>query len=79
MKKRIWVVGGSIGAGVILVLAILSTVVSAQIVKTDEKKVNIFQQIREKIENLFWQPGQLFAILVYLFILILLFSIYWGP
>ena len=51
MKKRIWVVGGSMGAGVILVLAMLSTVVSAQTVKSTEVRTNIAQYFKDKISN----------------------------
>jgi len=64
MKKRIWVVGGSFGAGVILVLAMLAPVIGAQTVKINEKRINVFQQIKQKIENILWQPGDLLAVIL---------------
>ena len=60
-------VSGSIGAGVLLILALFPAVVSAQAINVNEKQTNIFQQMKEKIKNtdwktevkLFWFPGYL--------------------
>ena len=57
MKGRKWIIGGSIGAGVLLILALFPAVVSAQTVKTSEIKTNILQQIKEKIKENDWKPG----------------------
>ena len=49
--KRTMLVGGSIGAGVILVLAMLSSVVSAQTIKSDEIRTNIIQHFRDVVSK----------------------------
>ena len=49
--KRIWVVGGSVGAGVILILAMLTSVVSAQTMKSNEVRTNIIQYLRDIISK----------------------------
>ena len=60
--KRSITVGGSVGAGVLLVLAMLTTVVCAQTIKSNEIRTNIFQQIKEKIKNNDWKPGDILNI-----------------
>lgn len=79
MKKIIMV--GSVGAGVILVLAMLTTVVNAQTEKSDGTQTNIFQyiqQLKNKIENKLIQPG---GIIFELFIIVMaiLYIIISGP
>jgi hypothetical protein len=70
---------GSVGAGVLLVLAMLTTVVGSQTISTDEKKINVFQQIKEKIVNN-WEPGPIlgFIALILLTIYYLSIGAYWG-
>ncbi|MFH1101187.1 MAG: hypothetical protein V1726_04025 [Methanobacteriota archaeon] len=46
-RKMVWV--GSVGAGVILVLAMLSSVVGAETIKSDEKRTNLIQFVIDKI------------------------------
>ena len=70
MRKII--VMGSVGAGMLLVLAMFSAIVSAQTLKSNEIQTNVFQQIREKITNGGWQPGEIIGFLAYLFILLLI-------
>jgi hypothetical protein len=78
MKKRIWVVGGSIGAVALLVLAMFPTIVGAQTVKPNESQVNIFQHIKNKIADRLWIPGELLAILFDILIsFILWISVNW--
>jgi len=42
---------GSIGVGVLLILALFPGVVNAQTINLNERQINIFQQIKEKIKN----------------------------
>jgi UPF0716 family protein affecting phage T7 exclusion len=49
MKSRLWVVGGSIGAAVLILLAIVPTIVGAQAIKTNKIQTSIVQQIKEKM------------------------------
>jgi len=56
MKGKLMLVG-SVGAGVLLILALFPAVVSAQSIKSNEMKTNILQQIKEKIKNTDWKPG----------------------
>lgn len=60
MKKII--VLGSMGAGVLLILSMMTTVVGAQTVKSNEVQTNILQQIKEKIKNNDWKPGDILHI-----------------
>ncbi|MCX6665702.1 MAG: hypothetical protein NT038_06555 [Euryarchaeota archaeon] len=47
MKRKMWVIGGSVGAGVLLVLAMLPTVVSAQ---TTKMTINdMYQTIKNEL------------------------------
>ena len=69
--KRLLVVGGSIGASVILVLAMFPTVVSAQTVKSNEMKTNIVQQIKERIKDLVWEPGDIILTLIILMMVLI--------
>ena len=62
MKRKILTVGGSIGACVLLVLMTFPAIVNAQTVKTSEIKTNILQQIKEKIQNNDWKPGDILNI-----------------
>ena len=55
-------VSGSIGAGVLLILALFPAVVSAQTINLNERQTNIFQQIKEKIKNTDWKPGDILNI-----------------
>ncbi|MCX6666525.1 MAG: hypothetical protein NT038_10805 [Euryarchaeota archaeon] len=61
MKKGL-IVAGSIGAGVLLILALFPTVVCAQTVKSNEAQTNIIQQLKEKIKNTDWKPGDILNI-----------------
>ena len=80
IMKRIFVVGGSMVVGIILVLAMLTTSVSAQTVKSDEVQANIFQNIKNKISNNIWFPGEFLGILLYiLIVLIVQFSLNHPP
>ena len=54
---------GSVGAGILLVLAMFSTVVSAQTMNVNERQTNLFQYLKEKIEKDKWFPG----FLIYLY------------
>ena len=72
--RRFLIVGGSVGAGVILVLAMLSTVVSAQTAKTDEKRNILIQSICNKIKNNNWASSGIidnFLILIFMIFLFL--------
>jgi len=60
--KRSIIVGGSVGAGVLLILMAFPTIVNAQATKTDGLKTNIVQQIKEKIENNIREPFQFLTI-----------------
>ncbi|MCX6666527.1 MAG: hypothetical protein NT038_10815 [Euryarchaeota archaeon] len=62
MQRRILMVSGSIGAGVLLILALFPAVVSAQTINLNERQTNIFQQIKEKIKNTDWKPGDILNI-----------------
>ena len=53
---------GSIGTSVLLILSMLTTVVSAQTMNVNERQTNIFQQIKEKIKNTDWKPGDILNI-----------------
>jgi len=76
MKKTI-IMMGSVGAGVLLILAMFSMVVSAQTVKSNEIRTNILQKIKDKIEDKLWIPGEFLGILFDIFIsLFLWFSIH---
>lgn len=75
--KRMLVVGGSVGVGVLLVLAMLTSVVSAQAVKSDEKRTNVFQQIKEKMENN-WVPGDIISSIFLLIIMTIMFLMNGG-
>ena len=80
MRTRIMVVGGSLGAGVLIVLAMfLTTVVSAQPIKSKIIKTPIFQNLTEIIENN-WEPGPIlgFIALILLTIYFLSIGAYWG-
>ena len=62
MKRRIWVVGGSMGAGILLVLAMFPTVVSAQTMNLNERQTDIFQHLKEKMKDTDWKPGDILDI-----------------
>ena len=53
---------GSIGAGIFLILSMVTTVVSAQTMNLNERQNNIFQQIKEKMKNNDWKPGDILDI-----------------
>lgn len=86
MKKTLKVVGG-IGAGILLVMAMMSTVVCAQATrtsikeivsdiqskKTSNERIQSLQQIKNKILDNGWYPGW---ILVQLFVMFLNFLWY---
>ena len=61
MNKKI-LIGSTLA--VIIVLASFSSVASAQTTKTNEMKSKIFQQIKEKIENKLWVPGDILYLLI---------------
>jgi len=61
MKRKLIFVG-SVGAGILLVLAMFPTIVSAQAIKPNEIQTNILQQIKEKIKNNDWKPGDILNI-----------------
>lgn len=72
--KRKWVIGGSVGAGVLLVLVMLTTVVSAQTVKSNEIRTNLIKIIRDKKINANLAVGGIidsFRFMIFVFLLII--------
>ncbi|MCX6665411.1 MAG: hypothetical protein NT038_05055 [Euryarchaeota archaeon] len=69
MKRRMWVVWGSVGAVVLLVLAMFPSAVGTQIVKSNEKRINLIQSIRDRISKHEWAPGDIIMAII-LFIVI---------
>jgi len=61
MTRRLIFVG-SIGAGVLLILALFPAVVSAQKIKSNERQMNILQQIKEKMKDNDWKHGDILNI-----------------
>ena len=61
-KMKVVLFLGSIGTSVLLILSMLTTVVSAQTMNVNERQTNIFQQIKEKIKNTDWKPGDILNI-----------------
>lgn len=79
MKRRIWVVGGSIGAVVLLVLAMVSTIVSARVVESKELRSSIIHSFRDKIADSFWAPGDIiFMIRLIIFAFILMTTAFFS-
>ena len=80
MNKKI-LIGTTLA--VIIVLAGFSSIASAQTIKSNEMRINIFQQTREKVTNGGWQPGTIiigfFGLIAALLILLYSLSIgsYW--
>ena len=56
-------VGGSIGAAVLIVLAMVPSIVSAQKIKTDEKRINYIKNFKDKLENI--GPLRYFILVIY--------------
>ena len=73
MKRRMWVVGGSIETVVLLILAMLPTVVSTQVVKSNEIKANVFQHFIEKNKNNNWAPGDIITSIILLIVITIIF------
>ena len=71
MKGRMMVVGGSIGAVALLVLAMFPTIVSAQTVKSNEIRSNIFQHFKDRTNNNLWYPGYIFLYILNMLIIII--------
>jgi hypothetical protein len=49
--KRILVVGGSIGAIILIVFAMIPSIASGHVVQLNEKKINIINSVKDKILN----------------------------
>ncbi|MFH1101244.1 MAG: hypothetical protein V1726_04310 [Methanobacteriota archaeon] len=64
MKGKI-VIGSTLA--VIIVLAGFSSIASAQTTESN----TFFQQIKDKIENTPWQPGDFFFMIIYVFLVII--------
>ena len=65
MKRRI-LIFGSIIAVVILILASLPSVVSAQ----STEQVKLVEQIKERLEDMTWIPGSLIGLILILYLFI---------
>jgi|GEM_PF-2878292 len=61
MKKRMILIG-SIRAGIVLILSMMTTVVSAQTIKSNEIKTNIVQQLKETMKDNDRKPGDILNI-----------------
>jgi len=70
--KRTLVVVGSTGVIFLLMLAMFPSIVSAQKVQLNERQTNAFQQIKNRIENKLWEPGNFLDD-----IMVLIFMIIW--
>jgi len=80
MKREI-LIGTTLA--VIIVLAGFSSIASAQTTKPNEIRSNIFQQIKEKMENKLIPPGEIFGTLLQLFMTIIygiffVIAVYFG-
>jgi len=70
MGRRIWLVGGSIGAGVILILMAFTSVVNAQTTASNKKTVTSnlidsknFKEKQKILSSILSEPGRLIQIL----------------
>jgi len=66
---RRFVAIGSIGVIFLLMITTFSSIASSQKVQFNEMQKNVFQQIREKIKDYDWTPGD-FLMAIILFIII---------
>lgn len=71
MGRRIWLVGGSIGTGVLLILAFFPAVVSAHTTTSIKKIIESksFSSLgKQKLKSfLYWEPGDFIGLLFTLF------------
>jgi len=70
--KRKWIIGGCVGAGVLLILAMFPSIVHAQTLNFKETRTNIIKVVRDKIiKNNLVQGGIIDTILTLIFMFFL--------